>query len=169
MRNYQLISLLIITAGVAFIAGVRLGERRVAVGSPVAVGSCDCGAPARPPANAATAKPPTIPTGSGRPCLVELGSDECNECQRMRQVLAELTPKLRGQVDIVKVDTDVHRGQAQHWRLRMVPTQILVDARGRELWRHEGYFASGPLLAKVKGSAGRAMRASAPRGRATHD
>jgi thioredoxin 1 len=156
MRSYQLVSLLAITAGVAFIGGLRLGEHRgaKAVRPQVAAAEPCCG-PAKP-AGAAAAKPPAIPTGSGRPCLAEFGSDECNECQRMRKVLTEISPKLRGRVDIVQVDTDVHLGQAQRWRLRMVPTQILVSAKGQEVWRHEGYLDTGELAAKIRGSAGAA-------------
>lgn len=157
MRSYQIVSLLVITAGVAFVAGLRMGEGQGAASVHAPAADCDtCGIPTKAALGASTAKPPAIPTGSGLPCLVEFGSDECNECQRMRQVLAEITPKLKGKVDIVQVDTDVHLAQAQRWRLRMVPTQVLVDTKGQEVWRHEGYLATGALLAKVNGSAGTA-------------
>jgi hypothetical protein len=155
MRSYQLFSLLAITAGVAFVAGLRIGESRGGTAAPIAVACDTCCTPAKP-AGTSTAKPLAIPTGSGRPCLVEFGSDECDECRRMAQVLAEITPRLKGKADLVGVDTDVHPDQAQRWRLRMVPTQIIVDAKGQELWRHEGYLATGELLAKVKGAAGEA-------------
>ena len=155
MRGYQTLSLLIITAGVAFIGGLRLGEHRGAATVRAQAASVEpCCGPVKP-GGEPTAKPPAIPTGSGRPCLVEFGSDECKECQRMRQVLTEITPTLKGRVDLVQVDTDVHSGQAQRWRLRMVPTQILVDAQGKEQWRHEGFISTEALLAQATSSAGR--------------
>jgi hypothetical protein len=155
MRRYQAVSLMIIAAGAAFVGGLRFGEHRGAAAARAATGaggSC-CGTVKS--VGAPEAKPPAIPTGSGRPCLVEFGSDECSECQRMAVVLAEVTPKLRGTVDVVRVDTDVHPSQAQRWQLRMVPTQLFVDAQGQEQWRHEGYVATGELMAKIKGATGR--------------
>lgn len=152
MRTYQTVGLLLVVGGLIFIAGRHAGERRSSA-SPAAReasdGSC-CTVPVSPAAKAAPKV--KIPTGSGRPCLVEFGSDECNECQRMAVVLQQVTPQLKTTTDVVAVDTDLHPGEAQRWRLRMVPTQILVDPQGQELWRHEGYFATGELLAKVKGN-----------------
>lgn len=154
MRTYQILGLLIVTTGIAFVVGLRVGEHRGAMTACAAgSGGGDCSALARPSGGAAT-KPPPIPTGSGRPCLVEFGSDECNECQRMTVVLQEIAPQLKATTDVVKLDTDVHPSEAQRWRLRMVPTQILVDAKGREMWRHEGYIATTDLLAKVTSAMG---------------
>ena len=67
----------------------------------------------------------------------------------MSKVLAAVAPKLAGKVDIVRVDTDVHLGEVQRWRLRIIPTRIMVGAAGKELWRHEGGLTADELVAKV--------------------
>ena len=63
----------------------------------------------------------------------------------MQPIIDEAQKRLQGKVDVVNVDTDTHPAQAQKWRLRMIPTQILVDATGQECWRHEGYIAGADL------------------------
>jgi thioredoxin-like negative regulator of GroEL len=68
----------------------------------------------------------------------------------MQAVLAEAEQHFSGVVDLVRVDTDIHPAEAQRWRLRMVPTQILVDASGTELWRHEGYLPFDELRTEVE-------------------
>ena len=151
MRTYQTVGLLVVLGSLAFIAGMRVGERRSA--QPAACdtgdGSC-CTVPVNPAAR--TAPKVKIPTGSGRPCLVEFGSDECEACREMAGVLTEIAPKLMGKLDLVRVDTDLDPGEAQRWRLRMVPTQILVDAKRQEQWRHEGYLGTSDLMGKLKGA-----------------
>lgn len=153
MATYRTVGLVVVVAAVAFAAGIQvgrgMGERAEspAVG-PVEGGGEECCPP--PPASARNVgPPPKIPTGSGLPCLVEFGSDECDACKRMEEVLTELTAVLRGKVDVVKVDTDKYPDEARRWRLRMIPTQIVVDGEGQELYRHEGYWSVEDVRAKL--------------------
>lgn len=117
---------------------------------------------ALPPAMWGSGEPmPAIPTGSGLPCLVEFGSDECKACQNMVKVLDAIGPRLEGKADIVRVDTDEHPLAAKDWSLRMIPTQVAVSPDGKELWRHEGFIPEDELLgelAKVGIETGEAAR-----------
>lgn len=54
------------------------------------------------------------------------------------------------QLDIVYVEAKKFPALAQKWRLRMAPTVLLVDARGKELWRHEGKLSAQELLAQLR-------------------
>jgi len=153
MRAYQVIGLLVISGGLGFMAGVRFQAARqvvpAAVGAHAVEGCATCCGPVQTgPGRAAPA--PQIPTASGRPCLVEFGSEECDACRRMKPVLAEAERQFRGGLDVVHIDTDVHPQQAQEWRLRMVPTQLLVSPAGQELWRHEGYASLSDLRAGLR-------------------
>lgn len=95
-------------------------------------------------------EPPRIPTGSGRPCLVEFGSTECTECKKLHRVLAAVNPRLKGRVDIVVVDVDEHPELADKWRLRVIPTQIFLDKNGQEVGRHEGALSEQELFSKLR-------------------
>lgn len=114
-----------------------------------------CAECALPPSMAGSGEPvPPIPTGSGRPCLAEFGSDECKACQKMAGVMDAIEPGLRAKLDIQRVDTDDFPKAAQDWRLRMIPTQVLVAADGAELWRHEGAIEAPELLSEIEARAG---------------
>ena len=39
---------------------------------------------------------------------------------------------------------------AEPYNINLIPTQIFFDAGGKELWRHEGFFAKADILAKWK-------------------
>ena len=153
MQAYRAVGLVLVVGGLGFVAGMHFGAARqaaaLAVAAGPAEGSSACCTVGPSPAGPASAAP-AVPTGSGRPCLAEFGSDECDACKRMQAVLAEAEQHFSGVVDLVRVDTDIHPAEAQRWRLRMVPTQILVDASGTELWRHEGYLPFDELRTEVE-------------------
>ncbi len=147
MRAYRLLGLIAVVCGVVTVVAFRVAEsrgERAPDGAPD--GAC-CTLP--PPAGGTSVAAPEIPTGSGLACLVEFGSDECDECKRMKVVLEEAKAALKGEADMLRVDTDVHRGEAARFSLRIIPTQVLVGAGGKELWRHEGFIPTGELLAAV--------------------
>lgn len=150
MNTYRVVGLVVVAAAVGFVAGTQFGtSRRVAAAGGAGVAeSCDTCVPV---GQSTVAKPaaPAIPASSDRPSLVELGSDECQQCQKMQKVLAELEPMLAGKVDVVRVDTDVHTDVVSRFRLRLIPTQILVDGKGQELWRHEGFIPLDELKAQI--------------------
>jgi thioredoxin 1 len=149
MRPFQMVAFVIVVTPLAFMVGLRAGRSKAAAPDPSTATPCTtCCGVARAP-GASTAKCPAIPVGSGLPCLAEFGSDKCADCKKMAQVMDEAEARLKGKVDIARVDSDVHLGEVQRRQLRVVPTQILVDPTGKELWRHEGYIATEELLAKV--------------------
>lgn len=149
MRPYRLCGLLLVACALGFAVGYRVGEHRRASSSAPqdAAGAACCTIPTSEPA--VKVAPPSVPTGSGLPCLVEFGSDECGECKRMVAVMARAETELEGTADTVRVDTDLHPTMSQRFRLRLIPTQVLVGADGSELWRHEGYLPAADLLKAV--------------------
>lgn len=74
--------------------------------------------------------------------FIELGSDKCVPCIMMRPVMEEIQKKYAGQVDVVFHDVWTAEGQpyGRKYRIRVIPTQIFLDAQGAEYFRHEGYF-----------------------------
>ena len=104
---------------------------------------------------AATAAPtpaaaPPVPAPRARPRLVELGSMRCQACLEMAKVLDALRASQgeRLQVDFIDVFEDPAAGD--RYGLKMIPTQILYDASGKEVFRHIGYFSHDDILAKYR-------------------
>jgi len=155
MRPYQIAGLLLVTSALACVIGVNVGENRAlrrlqASGPHPGIGSdADCCAPLPVATDEPTTRP-YIPSGSGLPCLIQFGSDECEACRKMDQVLDELAPRLEGKVEVVRIDSDVHPAEATTWRLRLIPTQVFLDPDGEEVHRHEGYLAPDEVLARLK-------------------
>jgi len=68
----------------------------------------------------------------------------------MKPILDELTNDYAGQFEVVFIDVWEKREEGERYGIRMIPTQIFFGADGKELARHEGFFARKDILAKWK-------------------
>lgn len=82
------------------------------------------------------------------PRLVDLGADKCIPCKMMAPILAELEKDYAGQLNVVFIDVWKNREEGLRYGIRVIPTQIFFDASGKELFRHEGFYAKKDILAK---------------------
>jgi thioredoxin 1 len=88
--------------------------------------------------------------GKGKPVLLELGSLQCVPCKMMAPVLAELSRNYPQQFAVVFHDVWKDPSVGEKYVIAMIPTQIFLDKDGKELFRHEGFFAKENILAKWK-------------------
>ncbi len=74
--------------------------------------------------------------------FVELGSVNCIPCKAMQKVMKAVEEKYGSQVKIVFYDVwkEEQAHFAKDYNIRLIPTQVFLDANGKELMRHEGYF-----------------------------
>jgi thioredoxin 1 len=74
--------------------------------------------------------------------FVELGSVNCIPCKAMQKVMKAVEKKYGSQIRITFYDVwkEEQAHYAQDYNIRLIPTQVLLDANGKELMRHEGYF-----------------------------
>lgn len=74
--------------------------------------------------------------------FIELGSVKCIPCQKMQPIMRTIEEKYPKQVKVVFYDVWTPKGQpyARQYRIRVIPTQIFLDAESREFFRHEGFF-----------------------------
>jgi thioredoxin 1 len=84
------------------------------------------------------------------PRFVDLGADKCIPCKMMTPILAELAKEYAGQLDVLFIDVWKNREEGKRYGIRVIPTQILYGADGKELFRHEGFYAKKDILAKWK-------------------
>jgi thioredoxin 1 len=93
---------------------------------------------------------PTALTPAGAtalPRLLDLGADKCVPCKMMAPILVELRSEYAGRFEVVFIDVWKEEAKAQEFGLRVIPTQIFFSADGKELKRHEGFFAKEDILA----------------------
>ncbi len=74
--------------------------------------------------------------------FVELGSVNCIPCKAMQKVMKAVEEKYGSQLKIVFYDVwkQEQAQYAEEYKIRLIPTQVFLDANGKELMRHEGYF-----------------------------
>ena len=88
--------------------------------------------------------------GKGLPTLVDLGSDQCQACKMMVPIIEELKTEYTGKLQVNFLDARKYRELSKLYGIKLIPTQIFYDASGKELFRHEGFFAKADILAKWK-------------------
>ncbi len=82
------------------------------------------------------------------PRLVDLGSTQCIPCKKMAPILETLAEEYRGSFAVEFIDVRRNPDAGQEWGIRLIPTQVFLDADGEELFRHEGFMGKKTILAK---------------------
>jgi thioredoxin 1 len=114
---------------------------------------CGCPGILSTSALAAEASPATATNGPGKaalPRLVDLGADKCIPCKMMAPVLKELSKEYAGRMEVEFIDVWKNPDAGKAHRINLIPTQIFFNAAGKELFRHEGFFAKKDILTKWK-------------------
>jgi len=99
---------------------------------------------------------PTGPSNSAKattqklPRLVDLGASKCVPCKMMAPILEDLKKEYAGRMDVEFIDVWKTPEAGTEYGVRMIPTQILYGADGKELFRHEGFFGKDDILTKWK-------------------
>jgi thioredoxin 1 len=103
----------------------------------------------RGPSSDATVPAPT----AGLPRLVDLGSTTCIPCKMMAPILEDLKKAYAGKLQVEFIDVvNVNPAAARRYGIKIIPTQILFDASGKEFFRHEGFLSKEDILAKFRES-----------------
>jgi len=110
--------------------------------------------PENPEASATTQQSPATQKApeASLPKLVDLGAKTCTPCKKMAPILEELATDYTGVFDVEFIDVSIQDNvkRAEAYKIKLIPTQIFLDATGTELWRHEGFMDKAAILAKWK-------------------
>ena len=84
--------------------------------------------------------------------FVELGSVSCVPCRMMQPIMRDIENTYQGQVKVVFHDVWTEEGKpfVETFGVRVIPTQVFLDSKGVEYFRHEGYFPKDQLVAVLK-------------------
>lgn len=80
------------------------------------------------------------------PTMLELGSEGCIPCEKMKPVMAQLTEDYGEKIHIEFHDVKKEQEIAKDYRVRLIPTQVFLKADGTEFFRHEGFFAKDEIV-----------------------
>ncbi len=86
------------------------------------------------------------------PTLLELGSKHCVPCQMMEPILEKLKKEYSGVLNVKFIDLNLKENIdiGKKYKINSIPVQIFLDADGKELWRHTGYFPAENIVAQWK-------------------
>jgi thioredoxin 1 len=70
--------------------------------------------------------------------------------KQVKPVLEELKKELAGKVEVRIVDTGENPEEADKFHIEMIPTQVFLDAKGKEVYRNVGFMPKKDILAKLK-------------------
>ncbi len=95
---------------------------------------------------------PAVPAaaGSGLPRVVDVGATTCIPCRKMAPILADLKREYAGRVEVEFINVAEDPDAADSYRIRGIPTQVFFDARGQEVWRHEGFLDRSEIVARLR-------------------
>jgi len=138
MRNGAKIAIVALLAvAVAATLALRGGKRAGYVAEP---------APLTPAASPA----PGAAAAAKAPRLLEIGSSRCMSCIEMAKVLDALRASQGSKLNVDFVDVYEQPEAADRYKITLIPTQILYDGGGKEVFRHTGYFSHDDILAKFR-------------------
>lgn len=87
--------------------------------------------------------------------FVELGSVNCIPCKQMQPVMKAIEEKYGEQVKVIFYDVwkDDQKKYAKKYGIKLIPTQVFLDANGKEFHRHEGFYPEAEIdkILKAKG------------------
>ena len=84
------------------------------------------------------------------PRFVEVGADKCIPCKMMQPILDELRDEYAGKLQVDFVDVWEHPEQGAKYGVQQIPTQVIYDSNGKEVFRHIGFWPKDGILAKFK-------------------
>ncbi|MEL6776920.1 MAG: thioredoxin [Cyanobacteria bacterium J06597_16] len=89
-------------------------------------------------------------SGSDEPILVDFYADWCGPCQMMSKILGQVGTELKGEVKIVKIDTEKYPEIASKHSIHALPTLVLFK-QGQPVDRIEGVLTADQLKGRVRG------------------
>jgi thioredoxin 1 len=84
------------------------------------------------------------------PTLISLGAGKCIPCKAMEPIRNELKAEYDGRLKLIYHDVWQDSAASEHYRIRLIPTLIYLDAAGHELGRTEGYVTKAQILAAFR-------------------
>jgi thioredoxin 1 len=72
--------------------------------------------------------------------FVELGSVNCIPCKKMQPVMKSIEEKYKGLVKVTFHDVWKDEAPAKKYGIDLIPTQVFLDDKGKEIMRHEGFY-----------------------------
>jgi thioredoxin 1 len=82
--------------------------------------------------------------------FLELGADRCIPCKKMQPIMKEIAAAFPDRVQVVFYDVWKDSAPAEKYGIQLIPTQVFLDHKGKEIARHVGLFPKEEILDLLK-------------------
>jgi len=79
--------------------------------------------------------------------FIEIGADRCIPCKKMQPIMKEIAAEFAEDVQVVFYDVWKDPEPGRKYGIQLIPTQVFLDAKGKEFYRHVGFFPKEQLVA----------------------
>jgi|WetSurMetagenome_2_1015567.scaffolds.fasta_scaffold1524564_1 thioredoxin 1 len=86
----------------------------------------------------------------GKPALYDFGRGMCIPCKEMEKVLSAVKSEYGDQVEVRLVLLEKNEDMFKQYKITAVPTQVFLNAEGKEVDRHIGASSKEEVVAKLK-------------------
>ncbi|MCF8127297.1 MAG: thioredoxin family protein [Deltaproteobacteria bacterium] len=87
---------------------------------------------------------------TGKPTLAEFGASGCIPCDMMQPILENLRKKYPGKLSVIFIHVKENQMLAARFGIRAIPVQVFYDGKGKEVFRHQGFYAEAEVLKQLK-------------------
>lgn len=108
------------------------------------------GTPVKSATSPATPPAPAKAKAVKQATFIELGADQCIPCKMMQPIMDELRQEYPDTLKVVFYDVWKDATPAEKYGIRAIPTQVLLDGDGKEIFRHVGFWPKDEIVAKFK-------------------
>jgi thioredoxin 1 len=91
-----------------------------------------------------------LPPPNVLPKILEFDRKLCPICQASERILLAVKDKYPGQFRVEKLYMDEADYLFRQYKVAIVPTQVFLDAAGREVGRHEGVYKEDALIQQLR-------------------
>ncbi|MFP3912747.1 MAG: thioredoxin domain-containing protein [Desulfobacteraceae bacterium] len=86
---------------------------------------------------------------SGKPTLVEFGAAGCVPCDMMQPILDKLRKQFPDNLNVVFVHVGENQLLGARFGIQSIPVQVFYDKKGKEVFRHVGFYAEEEVLKQL--------------------
>jgi thioredoxin 1 len=86
----------------------------------------------------------------GKPALYDFGRSMCIPCKEMEKILGSVKGTYGSQIEVRLVMAEKNEDMFKQYKIMLIPTQVFLDASGKEVFRHVGLYPENELVAKLK-------------------
>jgi len=89
-----------------------------------------------------------------KPQIMKFTSLMCLDCKKLDGVFKQVYPKYSDKIILIEIpvqaETEYTKTQVQKYNVTLVPTLVFITAKGKKLYKTEGYMEKEALEQKMK-------------------